>query len=122
MLSGFCRDSLVSVLYVPFLKKLFEHCSKKIDFKVDGNIIFMIFDSKNQEISIESEDHPLYLAYNSQQIGQNNSCKNCSSFQETNVNTSVYLALACKRFMNSQITLNRYPSSIEKSYKDDILR
>lgn len=127
VLTGFCKDSLVTSLYIPFLKKIFEPCSSKIDFKIDCSTVFMIFDTNNHEISIENEDHPLHLAYNShinsQQISQTKfaGLKNWSSFSETNIHTSVYLALALKKFMRNQITLNRYRSTIETFHKKEIL-
>ena len=126
-MTGFLRDSLITALYIPMLKKMFEPCSNKIDFKIDSNVVFMTFDTNNHEISIENEDHPLNLAYNShinsQHIGQNKNAvlRNWSSFYETNIHTSVYLALAFKKFMRNQITLNRYRSTIENFHKKEIL-
>lgn len=127
-MTGFSRDSLTTALYIPFLKKLFDSCSSNIDFKIEGNVVFMTLDSNNHEISIENEDHPLYLAYsshiNAQQIGQTRSAtlKNWSSFHETNVHTSVFLALALKKFMRNQITLNRYRLTIENFHRSEIVK
>ncbi|KAJ6218490.1 hypothetical protein RDWZM_009647 [Blomia tropicalis] len=124
MFTGFPSDnSITNSLYVPILKDMFNSCAKKIEFKVNGKVVFMKMNSYNNEISIENEDHPLYLEYKSHinsQAKSGFSLRNWSSFHETSVNTSVYLALASRRFNNSPITFNRMRPSIESFRKKEI--
>ena len=44
ILEGFSKDSLTTALYIQEIKRHFQECSKKIDFKVDGSFVFMTLD------------------------------------------------------------------------------
>lgn len=126
ILTGFAKDTTTTTLYVPFLHEHFQSCSPSIEYRVDGGTVYMKMNANNTTLSVDNDDHPLHPAYishiNSKTIGQAKTAimKNWSSFHETGVHTSVYLALAVKR-LRPQVSLNRFSPNLETFHKKQLL-
>lgn len=126
ILSGFDKDSITTALYIPVLKEKFKDCSSKIDFRIDGQIVYMTFDSNNHEISVNNDDHTLYHSFTSHIHSNQQTDSNLFNLNfkknSNGIHTSVYISLAYKKIYQEGISIHRFMPEIEKSFRKELLK